>query len=109
MQGLVIGFSRPFVSALIVPNFDLLEEWCHDNDIHWTSAQYIVHNIKVREKFEQELSKINETLTNYKQIRKFILCHEEWTVENKLLTATQKPIRKSLLALFEKDINKLYL
>jgi len=108
MQSLVFGFSRPFVSALIVPNFDLLQEWCHDNGIHWTSAQYIVHNIKVREKYEQELAKINETLTNYKQIRKFILCHDEWTVENKLLTATQKPIRKSLLALNEKEINKLY-
>ena len=108
MQSLVFGFSRPFVSALIVPNFDLLEEWCYDNNIHWTSAQYIVHNIKVHEKFEQEVAKINETLTNYKQIRKFILCHDEWTVEKKLLTATQKPIRKSLLVLNEKEINKLY-
>ena len=108
VQCLIIGFARPFVIALIVPNFDLLQEWCQDNEIHWTSAQYIVHNIKVKEKFEQEIAKINETLTNYKQIRKFILCHEEWTIENKLLTSTQKPIRKSLLALNEKEIDKLY-
>lgn len=107
-QCLIIGFARPFVIALIVPNFDLLQEWCQDNGIHWTSAQYIVHNIKVKEKFEKEIAKINETLTNYKQIKKFILSHEEWTIENKLLTATQKPIRKSLLALNEKEINKLY-
>ena len=109
MQSLVIGFARPFVIALIVPDFNFLQEWCRENDIHWTSAQYIVHNIKVQEKFEQEVGKVNETLTNYKQIKKFILCPDEWTVENKLLTATQKPIRKSLIALNEKEINKLYL
>lgn len=108
MQCLVIGFGRPFVIALIVPNFILLKEWCEANHIHWTSPQYMVHNIKVYEKLKQEIARVNQESPNYKKIRNFILCHEEWTVENNLLTATQKPIRKALLLLNEKEINKLY-
>ena len=108
IQSLVIGFARPFVTALIVPNFHLLEEWCLTEEIHWTSPQYMVHNIKVYEKIEQEVDQVNQELTNYKQIRAFILCDEEWTTENKLLTATLKPIRKSLLKLNEKGLNKIY-
>ena len=68
----------------------------------------MVHNIKVYEKIEQEVAQVNQELTNYKQIRAFILCDEEWTTENKLLTATLKPIRKSLLKLNEKGLNKIY-
>jgi long-chain acyl-CoA synthetase len=108
LQSLVIGFSRPFVTALIVANFHLLEEWCQSEDIHWTSPQYMVHNIKINEKIEQEIELINQNLSGYEQIKAFILCDEEWTTENKLLTATLKPIRKSLLKLNEKGLNKIY-
>jgi long-chain acyl-CoA synthetase len=108
LQSLVVGFARPFVSALLVPNFHLLEEWCRSQDIHWTSPQYMVHNIKVYNKIKREVAKINKNLANYEQIRAFVLCDEEWTTENKLLTATLKPIRKSLLKLSEKELNKIY-
>ncbi len=108
LQCLVIGFARPFVTALIVPNFHLLEEWCRREDIHWTSPQYMVHNIKVNDKMEKEVAKTNQNLTNFQQIKAFILCAEEWTTDNKLLTATLKPIRKSLLKLNEKELNKIY-
>ena len=108
LQSLVIGLARPFVTALIVPNFHILEEWCLIEEIHWTSPQYMVHNIKVYEKIEQEVAQINKNLTNFQQIKAFVLCVEEWTTENKLLTTTLKPIRKSLLKLYEKDLNKIY-
>lgn len=108
LQCLVIGFSRPFVSALIVPNFKLLEEWCQLEEIHWTAAQYMVHNIKVHEKIKEYVALVNADLPNFKQIKDFILLDEEWTEENKLLTTTQKPIRKALLELNEKALFKLY-
>jgi long-chain acyl-CoA synthetase len=107
-QCLVIGFARPFVTALIVPNFILLHDWCIFNNIYWTSPQYMVHNILVYEKYESEIKKVNQTIPNYKHIRGFVLCYEEWTTENKMLTTTQKPIRKSIVLKYEKEINKLY-
>ncbi len=108
IQSMVVGFGKPYLIALIVPDFVLLEEWCQLEEIHWTSPTYMVHNIKVREKVEAEINAINLELPNYKQIRNFIICKEEWTLDNKLLTTTLKPIRKALMALFVKEIDKSY-
>jgi len=108
LQTLVFGFGRPFASALIVPNFNFLEDWCQTQKIHWTAPQYIIHNIKVIEKFDSEVADINSQLPLFKQIKKIILCEEVWSTENKLLTTTLKPIRKNLLEMNEKAINKMY-
>ncbi len=108
IQSMIIGFGKPYLIALIVPDFILLEEWCQLEKIHWTSPTYMVHNIKIREKIEKEISPVNQDLPNYKQIRNYIICDEEWTVENKFLTTTLKPIRNALLNQFEKEIIKAY-
>lgn len=108
VQSLIIGFGHPHVIALIVPNFNMLKEWCQIENIHWTSPTYMVHNIKVIGKLEKEVEIVNRELFGHKRIRNFILCAEEWSIENKLLTGTLKPIRKNLLELFSKEINKLY-
>lgn len=108
VQSLVLGFNKPYATALIVPNFNILKDWCLLEDIHWTAPIYMAHNIKVIEKLNNEISLLNKELPSYKQIRDFVICDKEWTTENRLLTSTLKPIRKSLLGLYSKEIHKLY-
>lgn len=105
---LIIGFQRSFVTALIVPNFTFLESWCLQEQIHWTSAQFMVHNIKVRAKLQSEIDLFNETLPAYKKVRNFTLCHNEWTVEAGEITNTLKPIRYVLEAHYQSEIEKMY-
>jgi long-chain acyl-CoA synthetase len=105
---LIIGFQRPYVTALIVPQFELLEAWCQQESIHWTSPQFMVHNIKVRAKMKQEIDQLNEELSNFERVRDFVLCHEEWSMERGEITTTLKPVRKTLLEHYEKEIEKMY-
>jgi long-chain acyl-CoA synthetase len=105
---LIIGFQRPFVTALIVPHFELLEAWCAQESIHWTSPQFMVHNIKVRAKLQQEVDRLNEELPNVERVRDFVLCHQEWSMEAGEITTTLKPIRKTLLEHYDKEIEKMY-
>jgi len=107
-QILVIGFQKPYITALIKPNFDVLEAWAKDQKIHWTSAPYMVHNIKVRQKIDSEIQRLNAALPNYQSIRAFHLTHEEWTVESGLLTYTMKPVRARILERFGKEIDGMY-
>ncbi len=107
-RSIVIGFQRPFVTALIVPQFEILKAWCGQHEIHWTAPQFMVHNIKVRAKFRQELDALNEELPHYETIRNFVLCHEDWSIEKGEITATLKPIRKKLEKNHQVDINKMY-
>lgn len=107
-QILVIGFHKPYITALIKPNFDILEVWAKDQKIHWTSALYMVHNIKVRQKIDSEIQRLNAALPNYQSIRAFHLTYEEWTVESGLLTYTMKPVRARILERFGKEIDGMY-
>lgn len=107
-QALVTGFNRPFVIAIIVPHFQLLKSWCEEQGIHWTAPTYMVHNIKVIAKYQEEIDRLNESLQSHERIKKFILSDEEWTVENKELTTSFKPMRAKLMEKHGGQIEKLY-
>ncbi len=108
MQCLILGFNKPFVSAVLVPNYSLLKAWCEEQGIHWTAPTYMVHNIKVVKKIQDEVDRLNETLQGFERIKKFILSEEEWTVENKDLTTSFKPRRTKLLEKHKIEIEKMY-
>lgn len=107
-QFLVIGFQRPYVTALVVPNFSMLEKWCAREAIHWTAPQFMVLNIKVVAKIREEIEHLNDELPNYKRVRNFVLCDKEWAPETGELTSNFKPMRKALLDKYEKEIENLY-
>jgi len=108
IQCLILGFNKPFVSAVLVPNYSLLKAWCEEQGIHWTAPTYMVHNIKVIKKIQDEVDRLNETLQGFERIKKFILSEEEWTVENKNLTTSFKPRRAKLLEKHKNEIEKMY-
>lgn len=107
-QAMVHGFNKPFVIAVLVPHFVLLQTWCEEHGIHWTSPQFMVHNIKVIQKFQQELDQLNQTLPNYKKVQKFILSETEWTTDGGELTTSLKMIRQILMQRYGDAIEKLY-
>jgi long-chain acyl-CoA synthetase len=105
---LIIGFQKSFVTALIAPNFELLQSWCEQEDIHWTAPQFMVYNIRVRARYQQEVDELNESLPGYQRVRDFVLCHQDWTVESGELTTTLKPVRRLLVEHYQKEIDKMY-
>ena len=108
-QAMANVLNRPFVGALIVPNFDVLEEWCKANKVHWTSPQFMVLNPKVEKLFRQEIERINEErLGTIEKVRAFQLLHEPWTSENGLLTPTLKLRRELLAKQFAEAIEKMF-
>jgi long-chain acyl-CoA synthetase len=105
---LIIGFQRPYVTGLILANFEMLEKWCLQEGIHWTAPQFMVHNIKVRALLDAEVRTLNESLPNVERVRNFVLCHEAWSAENGELTTTFKPVRRVLEEHYEGEIEKMY-
>lgn len=107
-QVLIIGYNKPFLTALVVPSFTELKDWAEEQGIHWTAPQFMVHNTKVVQFLEEERERLNESLPNYQKVRKYTLLHEEWTEHNGMLTPTLKPRRKAIETLFEKEVQKMY-
>lgn len=108
-QCMAVGLNRPFVGALLVPNFSALEAWCHQNKVHWTAPQYMILNPKVEKFFRQEIERINEErLGAVEKIRAFQLLYEDWTAENGLLTPTLKVRRDRVAARFADEVEKMF-
>lgn len=107
-QCLILGFQKPFVTALLVPNFEILKSWCRQEHIHWTAPQYMVHNIKVRARIQQEVDQLNATLDGYERIKNFVLCTQEWSVDQGELTPSLKPVRQKIMAHYQNEIDKMY-
>ncbi|MEM9917806.1 MAG: AMP-dependent synthetase/ligase [Bacteroidota bacterium] len=107
-QCMVIGFNRPFVSALIIPDFIQLEQWCIEHDVHWTAPQYMVLNPRVVQFYDELVVRLNQDLKKNERVRKFLLLHENWTEEKGELTLTAKLRRSSIVENNKKAIDALY-
>lgn len=107
-QCMSIGFNRPYVTALIIPNFVHLERWCQENKVHWTAPQYMVHNPKVIDFFESIIQKINSQLDKEAKVRRICLLHEEWSVTTGEYAQTLKLKRDVILDKFSKQITEMY-
>jgi long-chain acyl-CoA synthetase len=108
-QCLVMGDSRKFISALIVPSIEGVREWAQQEGIDLPESEAeICRNDRVKERIEAEIEHANESFESYEQIKQFRLIPEEFTEENGMLTPTMKKKRRNILERFADDIEAIY-
>lgn len=107
-QIMVIGEGRKFPSALIVPAFEYLEEWCKKKGIEYTSAQEILKDEQVKERIRQEVDEKNKAFGHWEWIKRFTLIPDEWTIEGGELTPTLKVKRKEVQEKYADRIEGIY-
>jgi long-chain acyl-CoA synthetase len=87
-QSLVYGDGKPYLISLIVLNSE---------------------NKKLNEeKIQEEIEKINKSLSKIEKIKKFIIIKEQFTIENGMMTPTLKLKRYKIIKMYEKEIEKLF-
>jgi long-chain acyl-CoA synthetase len=107
-QIMVVGESRKHPSALIVPSFTALKEWCQSNDIAFSSNEEICKNKEVNALIQSEVDKLNAGFSNYEMIKKFHLAPSEWSVATGELTPKLSLKRRVILEKFAPQIEALY-
>ncbi len=107
-QFVVIGEKQPYVTALIVPNFVILEDYCQNNNIAYTSHEELVNNGEVIKIYEDIVAKHNEVLARVEQIKDFTLLTAELTQEGGELTPTMKLKRKFISEKYQEAIKSMY-
>ena len=93
----VVSFAsddKHFVSALIVPNIDKLEEIAKKVDVKYSSISELVENDVINNFYESEIDVLQRPLAKYERVRKFALLDRPFTIESGELTPTLKIKRK---------------
>lgn len=112
-QIMVVGDKRKFVSALIVPSPEALENYCKNTGIKWTSLQDAVQNDRVIAHYQQIIDGLNPRFSKIEQIKKFTILPTTWDATKEdgseaELTPTMKLKRRVILEKFAKQIELMY-
>ncbi len=93
-QVIVLGEAQNFMSALIVPDFEMLKSTASDLGIEYGSDAEIIKQDKIISIFDKEIKGFNKKLASHEKIRQFRLLPEAFTVESGDLTPTMKVKRR---------------
>ncbi|MES2138326.1 MAG: long-chain fatty acid--CoA ligase [Bacteroidota bacterium] len=107
-QVMVIGENQKFASALIVPSFIFLKEWCIRKGIPYTSNEEIIKNEEAKKRILEEVEKVNKGLAQFETIKRPELLPREWTIENGEMTPKLSFKRKVIMAANKDLLNKIY-
>ncbi|MDE5918687.1 MAG: AMP-binding protein, partial [Duncaniella sp.] len=108
-QVAVIGDSRKYVSALIVPNFDILGKWAAENHVEYSSVDDLVADTRVHLMMERRIEELEKGLASFEKIKRFTLLPKEFTMEAGELTNTLKIKRRVVADHYREEIEKMYL
>jgi len=107
-QACVIGDARKYISALIIPQFELLEKWAKQKGISYSSTDDLVRKPDVIKLFEEKVAQANKELAKYEQVKKFCILPYPFSEETGELTPTHKIKRRVINQKFAQQIQSCY-
>ncbi len=108
MEAVLVGDRRPFVGALIVPNFDRLAQWARENGVANDDRARLAAAPAVRELYQKIVDGVNADLAQYERIKSFTLLNQELTVDEGHLTPTLKVRRRIVEKTYRNEIDAMY-
>ena len=107
-QCLVFGENHKYASAIIIPNFSEIKNYCKENHIKVSSHEEMLENKKVVAKLHKEVTKVNENLAAHEQIRREQFVDDAWTIDNGMLSQTLKLKRANITKKYAELMEKAY-
>ena len=104
----VIADGKKFVSALIVPNYEMLTQAFKDLNIKYKNTADLIKHSQVIEYIGKQLQKFQSDLPDYEQIKKFTLLPTAFSIERNEITPTLKLRRKVIYANYSREIEAMY-
>lgn len=107
-QVVVIADQRKFVSALIVPEFRLMEEYACSHGISYADRKDLCGNKQVNEMMMERIKTLQQSLAHYEQIKRFTLIPHNFSMERGELTDTLKIKRPAIYKIYKDVIDSMY-
>ncbi|PJM73161.1 long-chain fatty acid--CoA ligase [Bifidobacterium primatium] len=107
-HAVVIGDGRPFISALIALDPDMLSSWLESQGLDASmDASQVADNDAVRALVQQYVDRANATVSRAESIRKFVILDHDFNQEDGTLTPSMKVVRPKVLKIYADMIDKV--
>lgn len=107
-QIMLVAEGRQFVSALIVPNFEFLQDYIKKNNIPFTNWETAVKEDSIIALYKEKIKELQVHLADYEKVKKFTLMPAEFDINTGEITPTLKVKRNVVLKKYADIIEKMY-
>ena len=104
----LVGNKRKFVSALIIPAYEILKEWAISHKIEYDSMETLLKNEQVQKLFSEEIERLQEGFARFEKVKKFALLPEPFLQERNELTPSLKIKRSVVEKNYQQIIDAFY-
>jgi long-chain acyl-CoA synthetase len=107
-QVMVIGENQKFASALIVPAFAFLKDWCERKGYKCGNNEEMIATPEVKKRIQEEVAKVNANLAQFETIKRIELLPREWAIERGEMTPKLSLRRKIIFEANKDLIDRIY-
>lgn len=108
-QAFVYGDRRPYITALLVPNYAAVEKMAQKMGLKTGDWATMVREPDVVALFQNLVDQVNTELARYETVKQFHLLPREFSQQQGELTPTLKVRRKVIQDHFATELNALYI
>jgi long-chain acyl-CoA synthetase len=108
LSAALVGDRRPYIGALIVPNFVTVQGRASQAGVKLTSPQEMASSSWVHELIAGEVKRLTAHLAQFETIKRFALIDREFTFDGGELTFTLKLKRRVIDQRYGDVIERLY-
>ena len=107
-QIVVVGDKRPFISALVTLDAEMLPGWLKNHGFEALTVAGAVKDPQVLASIDRAIKRANEAVSRAESIRKFTVLPIDFTTDNGYLTPSLKVKRNLVLKDFAVTIDQIY-
>ncbi len=104
----MVGDGKPYLSALVAPDFEQLGRWCEGEGIPAGSPEEMAADERVQAHLMSEIGRLSEGLASFEQVKKIAVVTAAFTIESGELTPTMKVKRRVVAERYADLIESLY-
>ena len=108
-QAVCVGERRPYITALIVPNFENLEGYLNEHGIHGPTREQVAEHPLTRALVEAAVKEANADLAPFERIRRVEILTKEFSLDAGEITPKLNVRRNVITELYQAVIDGMYL
>lgn len=107
-QVFLIGDKKEYVTAIIIPGKETLQETFGLKEDFFKEEDVFVANKEIYDWINQDIKKLSNELAKFERIKNFVIKRNPFSLEEGEITPTLKPKRKIIEKKYAEVINELY-
>jgi len=100
--------ETPYVTAIININFDTVSKWAERHHINFTTYVDLSTKPEVYDLVQKDVERVNASLPEAAQIKKFVLLHKEFDPDEAELTRSRKLRRRFMRERYKELLDAMY-